>query len=504
MVGSNRQIYKNTLIIYVRMLFVTFVGLFSSRFVLQALGASDYGLYNVVGGLIALFNILATAMSTTSRRFINVEMGKDDGNLNKVFNICLLLHIVFAVLLLIIAETFGNWYVHNYLNVVDGKQRDAMFVFQFSTIIACVGIINIPYQSLIEAYEQFGKSAVIDIVSTAIKFTLVIVLLFYPGNALRFYAVLTCVVSLLSFVLYHFVCYRSWADVIKPRYYRGTSLYKEMFVFNNYIALGAAASVGKSQGSNMIVNYFFGTITNAAFAIAYQVENYVYMFVNKLTMASNPQIAINYSSDNMDRVYYLVEKNSRFCILIMMLFFFPLISEIDFLLRVWLGNVPEETVLLCTLTLILGLITSFSEGTNGYIQASGKVKWFLLTNSLFTLFNLPMSIVLFKMGFDAFWILLCFISTSILARVNSLYLMKKILKFDIWHYIRNAYIPPMVIIVIMTCVTMIYRSIPINSSFLHLLGIFGVLILTGVLVCFVGLTKTERISLMKFLAKNVL
>ena len=228
MADNNKLIYKNTLIIYARMIFVTFVGLFSSRFVLKALGASDYGLYNVVGGLIALFNVLGTAMSTTSRRYINVEMGKVDGNLNRVFNICLLLHIGFATLILVIAETLGIWYVNSVLNVAEGKLGDAMFVFQVSTIVACIGLVNIPYMSLIEANERFDITALIDTATTAIRFSLIVVLLFYKGNALRFYAFLMCVMSLLSFTLYHLVCLHKWPVVIKHRLYRKSTLYKEI------------------------------------------------------------------------------------------------------------------------------------------------------------------------------------------------------------------------------------------------------------------------------------
>lgn len=501
--SNNKLIYKNTLIIYARMLFVTFVGLFSSRFVLQALGTSDYGLYNVVGGLIALFNFLGSAMSTTSRRYINFEMGKPDGNLNKVFNICLVLHICFAAFILLIAETFGVWYVNNILNVAEGKLNDAMFVFQISAIVACIGIINIPYMSLIEANEKFGVSAIIDTSTTAIKFGLVIVLLYYQGNALRFYALLMCGVSLLSFLLYHLVCFRKWPTVIKHKLYKRTTMYKEILVFNNYIALGALSSIGRSQGTNMIVNYFFGTIVNAAFAVAHLVETYVYMFVNKLTQASYPQVAINYSGDKMTRVNALVENNSRLCILIMTVFFFPLIAEIVFILDLWLKDVPEGAVLLCILTLISCLVASFGEGTNGYVQASGKIKWFQLYSSVFSLVNLPLGYMLFKLGFDAYWIVICYIITSVLWRIISLIMMKRILGFDLANYFKRAYLPPLLVIAIMSCIVFIYRLVPLTTVSLHLLGFVVILTITANIVFFVGLSCAERRSLIGFVSSKL-
>ena len=492
---ENKLIYKNTLIIYVRMLIVTFVGLFSSRFVLQALGASDYGLYNVVGGLIAMLNFIVSAMSTTTRRFVNVEMGKPNGNLNRVFNVCLLLHVCFALFIFIVAESVGIWYITNHLNVAPGKEDDAMFVFQISTIIACIGIINVPYQSLIEAFEQFGKSAIIDISTTIFKFGLVLVLLFYNGNALRFYAILMCVVTMLSFALYHWVCYKQWPEVIKHRLYKNSALYKEILVFNNYTALGAAAHIGKTQGANLVVNYFFGTIVNAAFAIAYQIESYVYMFVNKITLATNPQVAKNYSGDNLDRVNYLVQINSRYCILIMTLFFFPLIAEIGFILDLWLFEVPDGAVFLCTLTLIDNLVKSFGEGTHGIIQASGKVKWFQIVGSLFLLLNLPLSVLLFYHGWKPYWIIILFILTTVLNRIVSLFMMHYILDFDSLGYVNKAYVRPIAVISLLSIFVYLYHLLPIEGITMHLMGIAVILLITMIAVYSIGFTAVERKSI---------
>ena len=485
------------------MVIVTFVGLLSSRFVLQALGVSDYGLYNVVGGLVAMLNFIVTAMATTTRRYVNVEMGKADGDLNKVFNISLLLHVGFAVFILVIAESIGLWYILNYLNVAPGKEADAMFVFQVSTIIACIGIINVPYQSLIEANEKFGVAAIIDVSTTMIRFGLIIVLLYYPGNALRFYAIFMCSTSLLSFILYYLICMHKWPDVIKHRIYKKSPLYKEILAFNGYTALGAAASIGKTQGTNLIVNFFFGTIVNAAFAIAYHVESHVYMFVNKLTIAANPQVVRNYSSDNMGRVNYLVQTNSRYCILIMTLMFFPLITEIKFVLDIWLKNVPEGAVLLCSLTLIQALVTSFSEGTNGYVQASGKIKWFQIVGSVILLLNLPIGILLFKMGYEPYWIVIVYILMSVLQRVVTLIMMHKILRFDSWDYVKKAYLRPFAVIVIMAMVVLVYQWLSIETTLLHIVGMVTVLMITTISVFFIGLTLEEREKIVRSLQERL-
>ena len=200
---SDKRIVKNTFFVYLRLFVVTVISLVSTRFVLQALGASDFGLYNIVGSIITMLNIVSVAMCTTTRRFLNVEMGKPNGNLNKIFNLCLAQHIVLAFILLIIAESLGLWYIHNYLNVSPDKINDAYYVFHISTIVACIGIVNVPYQSVIEAYEKFSTTAKVDIIIAIIKLLLILSLLIYEGNKLRYYAIIMCVTSLCSFLLFH-------------------------------------------------------------------------------------------------------------------------------------------------------------------------------------------------------------------------------------------------------------------------------------------------------------
>lgn len=497
--SDNKLIMKNTIIIYIRMIVVTIVGLFSSRYVLQALGASDYGLYNVVAGLIAMLNFISTAMSTTTRRFVNIEMGKPDGDINKIFNVSLLLHIGFALVILLVAETIGIWYINNMLNVAPGKESDAMFVFQISTIVACIGIVNVPYQSLIEAYEKFTQAAIIDIATALIKFLLVIVLVFYPYNALRFYAICICVVTFASFILYHYVCYKHWPMDIKHKLYRKCPLYREILVFNTYTALGAIASIGKSQGGNLLINFFFGTVVNAAFAVAYQVDSYVYMFVNKLTLASNPQIAKNYSGGDANRSYLLVEKNTKYSILIMTVFYFSIIPNIDFILELWLkkGMVPAGATLLCCLTLTDALVRSFSEGTNGLIQASGKIKWFQITNSVILLSVLPISYLLFKLGFAVYWIVVGSVVASLSYRIVSLVLMKRLMDFNVLDFVKRVYIKPFYIIVIMGILSLVYRNYSIESNLVRLLSIIIFGFITCELVYLIGLEPTEKESINK-------
>ena len=311
-----------------------------------------------------------------------------------------------------------------------------------------------------------------------------------------------CIVSFLSFIMYYLVCNKKWRSVVRFKLYNNSSsLYKEILVFNNYTAMGAAAVIGKSQGGNLLVNYFFGTIVNGAFAIAYQVDNYVYMFVNKLTLASNPQIAKNYSKGTIERSNTVLEKNTKYSILIMIVFYFTLVVDLDYILELWLGDVPDGTTLFCFLTLTSALVRSFSEGTNGYIQASGKIKWFQILSSITLLISLPIAYVLFYLKYDAYWILICYIATDLLYRIISLVLMYKILGFNIYRYIRKSYASPICCICIMIIVVYFLQMLNVNTFMQHFCLILITCFSSICSVFLIGLDKREKSMICNFLKR---
>ena len=212
---ENRRIAKNTLIVYVRLVITTLLGLLSSRFVLAALGASDYGLYNVVGATVIMFSFITSALYNTTTRFINYEQGKSDGNVNRIFNMSFAIHVVFAIVALILLESAGVYYILNYLNVAVGKEADAMFVFQVSTITTCLSLISVPFNSLFIVHEDFQTIAIVDIVGAIAKFALILALLHYGGNLLRFYALSMALVTALTSLSYFLLSRRRWPAITR-------------------------------------------------------------------------------------------------------------------------------------------------------------------------------------------------------------------------------------------------------------------------------------------------
>lgn len=501
---SNSRIAKNSIIIYIRMIVVVLVSLITTRYVLLLLGVSDYGLYTVVGGLIGMLNFVSAAMSTTTSRFINYEMGKTvDGNPNKVFNICLVIHILFALLLILLAETLGVWYVNNVLSVEPGKERDAMLVFQMSTIIACIGMINVPYQSLLVAYEKFSLAAGIDIAVTFIKLAFVLALFVYKGNSLMFYSVSMCAVTFSSFFLYHYISYRKWPSVIRFRLYKDKKYYKEILSFNNYNLLSTVAIISRNQGSNLIINYYFGTSINGSFSIARSVQSLVDQFTSNLDQASGPQLIQSYSRKDENRSYYLTGKICRFSLLLYLVVVIPLLCEMEFLLGLWLKNIPEGAIDMCYCILLVCLISATSSGLGQLINAIGKVKWFKIELSFFYLMCLPIGFYMYKSGAPAYTILLLFVGSDVLSRIVQLLLLKHMINFDILGFVRESYLRPLFISLAALVYFYTYSHLHIDTFFEHLLGLILSLLFALLLVVFIGMNKNERVTMVNMIKSKI-
>lgn len=506
MEADNKKIAVNTVVIYVKLIVSTFISLITSRYVLLSLGQSDFGLYSVVGSIIVFINIIGVAMYTTTRRYINIEMGKgESANLNKIFVVSLNIHIAFAVLFFIIAESIGIWYINNYLNVAPEKLADSHFVFQVSSIIACIGLINVPYQGLINAFQKFWQAAAIDIFVCVIKLLFVFLLFCYDGNKLRFYAFGMSVLTFISFILYHIACRMQWRKIIRYKFYWDKQLYKEILVFNNYTALGATSCLGRTQGANMLVNFFFGTMVNGAFAVAYQVQQFTGLFADNLSQASAPQITQAYSAKKYERAYSLCSKVARMTILIMACIVAPLYLAIEPLLALWLKIIPEGAPLYCRWILLVALISTFGGCLSTYVQAMGKVKWFQITGSIIEISLLPISYIYFKLGYPPETILIVLIFIIIVNLTRSFILLKKIDNFPSQRYIADTYPRPLMVIGIQfIIITIITNYTSVNSSMFITFIYAFVEFLGSVALCwYIGLRKSERTQMQTIIIHKI-
>ncbi len=495
MISDNKRIAINTGIIYVRLFVVTIVSLVSTRYVLQALGASDFGLFNVVASLLTMLNCISAGMHSTTRRYINVEMGKPDGNMNRIFNVCLGLHAIFAIFILVVSEVIGVWYVNHYLNVAPGKLADAHFVLQTSIIISCLGILNVPYQALIQAFEKFWQTAAVDIATTVFKLLAVMFLVFYQGNALRLYAVIIACISLMSFVMYQWFCQSQWKNIVCLKWYPEKGLYREIFIFNNYVALGAFGSLSKVQGISVLINYFFSTIANAANAVAIQIQMFVEMLVGNVASASAPQITQSYSSGNLEKSIDLCAMINRYVVLIMSMIFFPLLIGLNFILGVWLKDVPQYTAIFTKWILIGNLVSVHISSLSTFIFATGKIKWFTIASTIVDLLFLVASFVLFYMGFPAYSIFICLAIDKLINLVAAYGMLVYIVHFDIGKFIRRAYLRTTIVILIGVIAYLLLSNISIHP--LARIVVIGGVLFSAIIE--IGLEKKERNKLLNLM-----
>lgn len=500
--NENKKIAVNSVILFVRLLVVSVIGLVCARLVLQALGASDYGLYNVVGGFVVLLNVVNTAMITTTYRYIAYELGKgEQGDSSRIFNCSLAIHVAFGLLVLVLGLGVGEWYVSNYLNVPEGSVADAHFVLRVSVLTTALSTFLVPYQGLLVAYEKFYVSAVIDIITNLFKLGAILVLTHIVGDRLRIYSLIMMAYVLISASLFLIYSYRHFPVTCRLRLVKDWALYREMFSFTGWILIGAGASVGKTQGSAMIINYFFGTVVNAAFAIANQVENFILMFSRMLNQAAIPQITKNYSGGDRTRSVKLASYISKYTYILMSLVAFPVIMDMQFLLELWLKNVPEGTVQFCQLMVLGGLIGCMGEGIPALTQASGKIKYFQIILSGISLLGLPIAVICYNFDAAPYAILVVYCLISLLAAVVRLVLLKKILNIDIRYFIVTSYS------------RMFYISLPLVAAYLllnlsglsfgqHIAVLAGLEIFLIVDIIVLGLDSREREIIRNFISTH--
>lgn len=489
---ANRRIALNTVYMYVRLVTLMAVGLYTSRLVLSVLGVSDYGIFAVVGGVMALFTFLSNALATATSRFLNTEMGRG-GDVNATFNINLLLHVALALLIFLLAESVGLWYIHSGLNVAPGRLDDALFVFQVSIFTTCLGIVASPFQSLFIAHEQFRFQMVVDIVNSLVRLGCILLLTLYDGSeALRLYSLIFSLTSLNTLGIYYFLGRRRWPEIIRLRLVRGWARYREVLVFNNWNLLATLSYMARSSGSDIMLNAFFGTSVNGAFAIAKAVGGYVSEFADKFDSASAPQIVQAYAAGDHGRVSFLVNKIGRANLLLFELMLFPLLIELDFVLGLWLGEVPPFVLELTRINLWLGLVGTSCGGLGPLIRAYGRIKWFQIEQSTCFLLCIPLGIGVLSLGYSAKSLLYLFLVADLVHRSIQLCLLRRLVGFDSLRYVREAYLPPFLIGCIMSVLLLIYSYNPFTAAPLKIIVIISTFLLTVLLVWTLGMQKEER------------
>lgn len=501
---NNKTIAKNTIIIYIRLVISALIGIFASRFILRALGADDYGLYNVVGSVVAFLTFINTVMVATTYRFIAFEIGKkEEGSINKIFNISRSIHIILALIVLIVAATAGVYYIETYLNVDPHRIGDAKFVFWCSIGACMLSIINVPYVGLMTAYEKFTIISIVEICRHLFILMASIGLLYYQSNRLRLYAILMSLVVISVSLLYMTYCSNKYRKQIKWSFQRDKKKYKEMIDFSGWIAIGAAASVGQQQGAAIIVNHFFGTLLNAAYGIALTVNNVIGHFSRAIAQAAAPQITKKFSGDDQQGSVDIASYISKYTVFFMLILSIPLLLETHFVINLWLGAdaVPQYTIVLCQLTILNLCVGGFGEGLNTLIQATGKIKWFQIIMSNTALLSLPLSWILYKQDCPPYSIVICFILMALINLIVRQLLLNKLLQFNIKRLIQISYLK-VVYVIIAVSPWFIFVPLFPESWIRFLIVVPCSIIYTIIVMWIVGTDSSERLRIKKILVQK--
>lgn len=490
---SNKRIARNTAFLYVRMIFVLVVSLYTSRVVLNVLGINDYGVYNVVAGFVSMFGFLNSSLTACVQRFYNYEYGKRrEEGMQRVFKVSCYIELFIAIVVLLLLEVFGCWYIENIL-VVDNERLSAVkILFQFSVFQLIIVMMQVPFSGVIIARERMDYYAFVGILDVVLKLIIVLILPYVPYDKLLLYAYLYTLIYVIDFLLYAIYAKCQFAELNFTGKF-DKKLFFSMLSFSGWNVLGAIAMVGRTQGVNMILNLFFGTAINAARGVAVQVQGALFGFVSNIPNAARPQLVESYAQGNVDRSMQLMYTISKICFISLYILVLPVVTNIDDILQIWLGEaIPDFTNTFTILILISLLIDVLNMPITMLIMATGNIKAYCLLTSLAGLLILPFSYVFLLMGYSPNCVFIVGIAVSIIVQLISVFIMKKVAFVDVNFYIRRV-ILPLVFIVLITIVPPFVIKNIIPNLFLGIIisSAFSVLFTLAV-TYFCGLDGGEK------------
>ena len=491
--NRGQRIAKNTLMLYVRMLALLLVGLYTSRVVLASLGETDFGIYNVVGGVVAMFSIISGSLNSAISRFITFEMGKGaNAELNKVYSTAVTIQLILALVVIILAEPIGLWFIDNKMTIDPSRIPAARMVLHLSLLSFAINLMSVPQMASITAHEKMSAYAWIGILDGLMRLGVAFMIVHSPIDRLVYYALLMTLTVLIVRVCYGVYCRRHFRECrYKPVYDK--ILVKEMFSFAGWNFVGTTAGVLRDHGGNILVNLFYSPVVNAARGVALQLNNAIQGFVTNFMVAVNPQITKSYAAGEHDYMFSLVRKSSRMSYYLLFVLALPVIFNVDYLLGLWLKDVPGHSPLFVVLFLVLALSESFSNPIITAMLSTGNIRNYQLIVGGVLLMNLPISYAFLRAGAMPEVTVMVAIALSQICLFIRVYMLHKATGFPMGRFLKRVYVSALL------KVTPIALILPVALKFIALEGFVGFLIsfvvtfVSAVMaVAFVGLDKGER------------
>lgn len=495
---NTKRIAKNTLMLYGRMLFSMVVSLYTSRVVLNTLGVVDYGIYGVVGGFVAMFSLISSSLSSAVSRFLTFELGRGNKErLNKAFSTSLLIHIVLAIVIFIVAETLGVWFVNNKMTIPADRLYAANWVFQASILSFMFGLFSVPYNASIVSHERMSAFAYIGILDTTLRLMVVLFIAYssWQFDKLIVYSMLLVAVSISLQCIYLIYC-RKHFEECRLRISFDKEFWKEISAFAGWNFIGCTAQLLKDNGVNILLNIFNGPVLNAARGIATSVNTAVSSFAGSFMTALNPQITKSYASGDYEYMMFLVERGSRFSFYILMILAFPIILETDYILSLWLVQFPAHTVNFVRLVLILSLTDAISNPLITVQLATGRIRNYQLAVGGVLLLNFPLSYICLTLGYSPESIYIVAIIVSILCLVLRLFFLKQMVGLSIIKYYRNVVINVLFVSCIALCLPYIVHVF-MNYGMLRFLIVTMISIISSISsILIIGCSRSERVLIL--------
>lgn len=491
---KGKRIAKNTLLLYVRMLFMLVVGLYTSRVVLQTLGVQDFGIYNVVGGVIAMIGFLQGSLGAASSRYITYDLGKGDIDvMKKTFGNIITIHLLLAGVILLFGETIGLWFLIEKLNIPSDRHTAALWVYQFSIFTSMMAVVSVPYNAAIIAHEKMSVFAYISIYDAVAKLVIVYLLLVSPFDKLIVYAVLIFLVQCSSRIIYNIYCFRHFEET-RAKLAFDKKLFREIFAFAGWTMNGNLAVIGYTQGLNILLNLFFCPAVNAARGIAVQVQSIAQQFCTNFQMALNPQITKSYAQGEFEYMHKLIIASSKFSFFILFFIALPLMLEAKQVLYWWLGVVPEYTVHFLRLILCTSLLFTLSNPIIISVHATGKLKYFQIIEGTMLLSIVPIAYLLLKFfSIPPESVFIVHIVVEICTQYVRLRIVLPMIQMKLLPYFYKVICRILLVVIIVPLLPLVvYMNMPTNIYSFITVCLVCVLCLIGG-IYFLGCNREERL-----------
>lgn len=493
---SQSRIVKNTLFLYLRMFITMGVSLYTSRIILELLGIENYGLYNVIGGIVVLLSIVCNSMTAATQRFITYELGTNNiEQVNKTFSMSIIAHLAICVIVVILGETVGLWYINNKLNIPEGREEAAVSVFQLSLITTCVSLLRAPYNASVVAYEKMSVFAYMSILEVFLKLALVCTLAFCHSDRLILYSLFSLLLSIIMYLTYRMFC-RAKFKTCNFRFFIDFGYFKKLFGYLGWNLLGAGASLGTQQAGNLIINRFLGVAVNAAYGVSSQVNNAINMFVSNFQIAFTPQLVKLFSQDNMEDFWKLSKTSALLSYYLVFVISFPIFFNIDYVLGLWLVEVPQYAGVFCQLLIIYSLIDAVQAPLWIGINATGNIKIYEIWLSSILILNIPLSIILLKMGWAPYWVLLVRVILNFISAIVRCIHVKFQFGFPILQYFHQVIIK-VLLVTLSTVIPCRFIMEYINVTSFGKFCLFCVISILAILLAIYsfGINNDDRIAL---------